>query len=251
MIFTNLDQICRRTLLEKSLPIHYYLEMLVHASACLRELSFDSLQIVNTVQLPINEYGAIDLPGDFVDDVALSAPGGLLEAIPHNDSITPIRYHDKNGQFVSPPSSSNNRDWNGIYGFFPGWAWYWNVNEYGEPTGRFFGARGASDKYGYNVIKERRQIQLTGFCQNFGSVVLVYISDGQTADNATQIDVEAFSCIQSWINWKKGPNADNPRAPEALLFNNDKRLLRARKNQLTSTDVVHVLRRAYTATIKN
>jgi len=251
MILSNLDQIVRRTLLEKSRPIHYYLEFLVHGSTCLRELSFDTLQIINTVQLPIGDYGEVNLPDDFVDDVMVSAPGGVLTPIPHNDSITPLRYHDTNGNFVSPPSPSANKDWNSIYGWFTGALWYWNVNEYGEPTGRFFGARGANDKYGYKVIKQRRQIQLTGYSQNCGSIALMYISDGQTIDNATQIDTEAFACIQSWINWKRGPNADNQRSPEAKLFDNDKRLLRARKDDLTATDVVHIVRRAFTATIKN
>lgn len=251
MILTNLDQICRRTLLEKGLPIHYYVEMLVHSSACIRELSFDSLQIINTVELPVDDYGAVDLPGDFVDDLGLSMPGGMLNPIPHNDSITPLRYHDEEGNFTTPPTP-NYEKWGSLaYGFYPGWFFYWNINDYGEPTGRYFGARGASDRFGYKVIKDRRQIQLTGFSSNFGSVVLMYISDGQSVDAATQIDTESFSSIQAWINWKRSPNSDNPFSPEAKMFDNNKRLLRARKDDLTKVDLIHIVRRSYTATMKS
>lgn len=251
MIFTNLDQITRRNLLERGLPIHYYLEELLHASSCIRELSFDSLYIVNTLSLPIGDYGEIDLPGDFVDDVCLClGNGGMLRPIPKNDMINPLRFHDSTGDYVKPPNNSLYRDYGYQFGFGPNWSFYWNINDYGEATGRFFGARGASDRIGYKVIRERRQIQVTAACTG-GEAVLMYISDGQRADNATQIDVEAFSTIQAWINWKRSPNADNPMSPEASSFNRAKRLLRARKDELTPVDVINIVRRSYTASIKS
>ena len=84
MILSTLDTIVRRGLLEQNLPIHYYFEYLVHSSTCIRELSFDTLKIVNTVSLPVNEYGGVDLPPDFVDDVAVCLPSGIaLQPLPH------------------------------------------------------------------------------------------------------------------------------------------------------------------------
>jgi hypothetical protein len=250
MIFSNLDQICRRTLLEKGLPIHYYLAELLFSSACVRELSFDTLQIINTVQLPVNEYNAVDLPGDFVDDLGLSIPcGGRLIPVPHDDSLTPLRYHDDTGAFVMPvtPTAAQGQT---TFGFAGGVLWYWNINDYGEPTGRFFGARGASDINGYKVVKERRQIQLS---PSFTSsvAVLSYISDGQSVDNASQIDVQAISTIQAFSNWKKSQNADRKDSPEARTFYNEKRLLRARLNPLTKTDIIQIVRRSFTAAMKN
>lgn len=251
MLFSNVDAIVRRTLLEKGLPLHWYLEFMVHATACIRELSFDTLQIINTLQLPVNSYNSVDLPDDFVDDLGLSIPcGGRLIAVPKDDSISPLRYHDDTGAYVPPVTQSNNINGQTFFGYTAGAIWYWNINDYGEPTGRFFGARGASDINGYNVVKERRQIQLSGTFTS-DTVVLSYISDGQRADNATQIDVQAHACIQAFINWKRNASADMKDAPEARTFYNEKRLLRARLSTLTKTDIIQVLRRSYSAAIKN
>jgi hypothetical protein len=251
MLFANLDQICNRTLLERGLPKHWYLEELMHSSACVRELSFDTLQIINTLQLPVNEYNSIDLPGDFVDDLGLSiAWGGRLVAVPKDDSLTPLRYHDDTGTYVPPVTDATNLSPQTTFGFGVGILWYWNINDYGEPTGRFFGAKGASNINGYKVVTERRQIQLS---QTFTAetAVLSYISDGQRADNATQVDVQATACIQAYSNWKKSPNRDNENSPEGRAYYNQKRLLRARKDDLTKTDIIQIVRRSYTASMKN
>jgi len=252
MIFSTLDTITRRTLLERSLPIHYYFERLLHHSTAIRELSFDTLKIVNTLLLPINasDY-TIDLPSDCVDVVAVSPPGGQLKPLPQNDDLTSIRYHDTSGNFAPPPFPDLNKNGTTIFGYLGSWYnWYWNINDYGESTGRYFGARGASDYNGYKVIKERRQIQLPR-SMNCGSLAVMYISDGQRVDNATQVDVEAISCIQSFGDWQASPNATNPFSPEAKRFDSQKRLLRARLDDLTNTDVIHIIRKSYTAAMKS
>lgn len=251
MIFSNIDSICRRTLLERGLPLQFYLEELLHSTACVRELSFDTLQIINTLQLPVNEYNSIDLPGDFVYDLGLSiAWGGRLVPVPKDDSLTPLRYHDDTGAYVNPTTDATGLSPQNTFGFGSGIGWYWNINDYGEPTGRFFGAKGASNINGYKVVTNRRQIQLS---QTFtaDTAVLSYISDGQRADNATQIDVQATACIQAYSAWKKSPNRDNENSPEGRGFYNQKRLLRARKDDLTKTDIIQILRRSYTASMKN
>lgn len=249
MLYTTLDTIIRRSLLESSLPIHYYAESLYHSSTCLRELTFDTLKIVNTRNLPIGAYGEIDFPEDFTDDVMLSlADGSTLRPIPHKESINPLRVHSTTtGQFESHPSSININ--NGDL-FFPfvGYTWFWNVSDYGEPTGRIFGSNGGNT-YGYKVIKERRQIQVYG-C-NGGNAILQYISDGQTIDNASMVDSLAFTTIQNYIIWKRSPNANNEYSPEAKMYYNTKRKLKARVSGLTGADVINIIRSSYTAAIKN
>lgn len=253
MIFTNLDILCRRWLLERGLPIHWYSEALFHASTAVRELSFDTLKIINVQALAVNDYGAIDLPDDFVDDISVCIPAGnQLVDIPKNDKLSPIRVHDATGAYV--PYSTNQTQLsdsinNTIMGFPGSWGWYWNVNEYGEPTGRFWGSKGGTSQ-GYKLIKERRQIQLT---DNFigSSVVLLYISDGQSANNASQIDTMAISCIQSYIDWKRSPNAAIKNSQEAATFYNEKRLLRARLSDVTMVEIKNIIHNAYSATIKN
>jgi hypothetical protein len=256
MKLATLDTIVRRGLIESGLPMHYYLEYMVHSATCLRELSFDTLKIVNTVHLPVNDYGAVDLPDDFVDDVAVSLPAGTtLQPLPHQEWINPIRTHNgTTGQFSVP--HNNAKEYANSAGaddsFFwgsAGWLWYWNVNDFGEPTGRFFGAKGGTQR-GYKVIKERRQIQMS-FDYSGKSIVLQYISDGQSIDNASQIDTQAIQCIRAWQEWKRSPGANNDYSAEAISFYNRKKQLRSRLSGLTLVDVKNALHQGYTAAVKN
>lgn len=253
MNLLTLDIVIRRSLLERSLPIHYYSEILFHQSAAIRELSKDTLQIINTVYLPVNAYGSVELPSDFVDDLAVSnSAGGNLTPIPHATNINPLRLKDSTGNFIPYPSTNVNLDDQTILNFYFGtfgWSWYFNFNDYGEPTGRYFGSNGGTS-IGYQVFRERRQIQLTGMSGCTG-IILMYISNGQSIDNATQIDWRAHRAIQCYSDWQRSPNASNLYSPEAKTYYNEKRLLRANMNEMTIEDVKNTFRSAYSAAIKN
>jgi len=252
MILNTLDQIIRRTLLENGYPIHYYAEYLFHASTCLRELTIDTLQIVNTADLALNSYNAAKLPIGYQDYVSVTIPiGGVLRPIAEKKSLNPLRQRDSNGNFVAytgfddltSPSQT-------IYGISSQWVWYWNFNSYGEPTGGYYGANGSDNRNGFEIFKQRREIQLT---QQFGSpnIIMIYISDGQNVDAASQIDAAAFTTIQAFINWKRSPNANNDYSPEARTFYNRKTMLKARLSDATLPNIREVLYRNYTASIKN
>lgn len=251
MIATTLDSITRRNLLESGCPIHFYPERLFHSATCLRELSFDSLQLINSANLPVDETGNIVTPADFVDDISVCIPAGQsLQALPKQDWITPLRIHNsQTGQYTSYGEEAAN-PLNVFFGYPIGaWTWFFNVDSFGSPTGRFFGAKGGTTS-GYQVFKQQRRIQMS---EDFigTNVVVIYISDGQSVDAATQIDPQAFATIDAFINWKISPNRDNDNSPEGRRFYNQRRLLRARLNPLTCTDIRNILSSAYTATIKN
>lgn len=249
MVFTNLDIIVRRTLLDNGIPIHYYAEFLFHASTCLRELTIDTLKIVNTRNLPIGDYGEVNLPEDFLDDVMVSFDSGsTLVGLPHKDSLNPLRVHSTTTGLFESQVPSTDLNSTGLFYPFIGYSWYWNVSDYGEPTGRVFGAGGGTG-YGYKVVKERRQIQVFG-C-NTGDCILQYISDGQSVDNASMIDTQAFYTIQNFITWKRSPNASNMFSPEGTLYRNEKRKLRARLSDLSNVDVINIFRKNYMAAAKN
>lgn len=253
MIVTNLDIICRRWLLERNLPIHFYFEALTHSSTVLQLLTQDTLQIVNSANLPVGGYGEVNLPDDFDDDLAVCIPNGqALTALPKQDWITPLRIHDTtSGSFVKYNELQDD-DADGeisFFGFSSGWSYYWNVDAYGGFLGRQFGSHGGTYA-GYKVLRERRQIQMTeGFANS--NIVLLYISDGQSVDNASQIDTKATQCIKSYIDWQRSPNAANELSPEGRAFYNQKRRLRTLLNGMTKTDIINTFRQSYTATIKN
>lgn len=188
MIFTNLDIITRRALLENGYPIHWYAEYLFNASTCLRELTIDTLKVINTKRLPISSEGYLDLPDDYMDDVALAFDlGAMLQPIPHKSNLNPLQIHSPTtGAFEKQPTISNVGIGTGdLFYPFVGYTWYWNVSDYGEPTGRVFGANGGNPN-GYAVFKERRQIQV--YSRNGGDAILQYISDGQSVDSASMVD---------------------------------------------------------------
>jgi hypothetical protein len=244
--------IIRRTLLEKGLPIHWYTEIMYHESSAIRELAKDTLQIVNAANLVINSYGAADLPGDFKDDVMVGIPvGELLQPIAKKDSISPLRLHNTTtGAFQSSVNQQNIDT--GEFMFFginTSFFWYWNVNEYGEATGRYFGANGGAYTNGYKIIKNRRQIQFTGTFSS-ENVVLLYVSNGQHIDNATQVDWDAFRAIQTYSEWQRSEGANDKDSREGRTYYNEKRLLRANKNDMTQTDIINIYRSNYTAAMK-
>lgn len=251
MEFCNLDMITRRTLLELGLPIHYYIEYLTHNASALRELNKDTLRIINSANLPVNDYKAVDLPADFVDDLAVCVPAGeFLQQVSKRSSINPLRLHSATtGEFV--PYTDINTSENSLFLGFPMvWSWYWNFTDYGEPTGRLFGSPGGARANGYEVFKERRQIQLT---QSFTSsnVILLYIGNGQSITNATQIDWAAFMAIQKFAEWQSSENRNNINSPEGRMFFNERRRLRSALNPLTKTDIVNIYRESYRASMKS
>lgn len=250
MIYTNADMLTRRGLLESGRPLHYYMEYLYHTVSCIRQLSIDTLKVVNVVKLKVNSYNAVDLPDDFVDDVGVSvSTSALYKMIPKRDSINDIISHSSiTGQFEPNPSSADLTVDDAFFGYNTGWLWFWNMNDFGEPTGRFFGAN-AGDSLGYKVIKERRQIQFDNYCGS--EVILLYISDGQSADSASQVDSLAWDAIRAYQNWKASPNADVEQSPEGMTWINQRRILRARLNDLTTVDIINIFRSHYKATIKN
>lgn len=255
MVLSTLDEITRRALLDNNVPIHFYFEYLNHAANCLRELNFDTLKIVNTANLPVNEYGAANLPDDFADDIAVCLPiGSALLPLPKQNWLTPLRIHDTtSGAFVPYDPDSTDEDDNTVWSLPFGYNYYWNVDSFGGATGRSFGGGGGTTS-GYKVIKERRQIQMTDdFVDSTGqtSIVLQYISNGQSVDNASQIDYMAFGVIRAWQEWKASPNRNNEYSPEARAFYNQKRRLRTLLNPLTVADVRNLFLRSYSASPKN
>lgn len=251
MITTSVDIITRRWLIDNQLPIHYYLEGLSHSATCLRELTFDVLKIINSVNLPVDNSGSIWIPDDFTDDLAVCLPfGQALSKLPKQDWITPLRIHDAStGQFT-PYQDQVNNNADSFCGYpLAGTIWFWNVNSFGEPTGGFYGSPGGTSS-GYKVFKQQRRIQLSEDLIGT-NVILLYIGDGQSIDNATQVDPLAFSTITSFIAWKRSPNRDNKDSAEGRNFYNERRKLVARLDDLTPEDIQNIRNNAYRASIKN
>lgn len=249
MILSTADKIMRGWLLKRGYPIHFYSEVAFHTCECIKMLCEDTLQVIQSANIPVESDGSVYLPDDFSDDLGLFLPiGGVLSPLAKQDYISPLRIHDTTtGQFVPPIDVTAPASIQQFFGFPSTWQYFWNVDDYANFQGRQFGGHGGTEM-GYKVFREQRRIQVT---YSFGgSVVLLYVGDGGSANNASQVDSRAVSCIQSFIDWQRSPNAAIKDSYEAHTFYNEKRRLRSLLNDTNITDIKNIFRRGYTAGIK-
>jgi len=234
---TTLDKIVRSVLLQKGLPLHYYMQFLKLSADCIRELSFDSARIVNTVELVVNQQDfSVPTPCDYVDWTKIGIPiGQKIRPIYEVDSINRLQAKNPDGQTTTFTSAQDNSQNN----LLPGWPGYWlfqNIDDLGENTGRQFGISAANTTNGFKVILEGNRIQLTeSFTEP--TIILEYISDCQSVDNASMVDPYAQAVIEAYDDWKFKLHIRRSGLGEVAtafdLFKRELRRYRARKSDLT------------------
>lgn len=232
MRYKSLHDIANSILLSKGSSIHLYMQVLKHAADCMRELSFDVTGTIRTKKLEINNYGAVELPCDYLDYVRIGRPGANVRPMPALLSGNRLVNLDANGNKIP-------------YG---GEQWVYG-DEYGSwvyPDGLHpFGDRSTD---GFMIVNERREVQFTNYREG-AFVILDYISDGSEIDNASQVDPYAQSCIEAYVEWKlKAFNRSISRGEanyERDEYYRQLRILRGRKNDMTPASVRASMQAAY------
>jgi len=244
MRYTSLHKVITGYLLQKRYPIHFYVEFLIYANRCLQELHFDTLGNVRVKKLPINEYGAVALPCDFMDWCKISVPiGEYTKPLANRPGLSRLNAFDSNGDKVAYSSVDTEvGTFNAL--FSNGWNTVrWNDKL--ESTGRGYGSRGDQTNT-FKVLLERNEIQVNSDIKAT-EIILEYISDGQESDNATRITPYAIATIEAYINWKYKENArsysETERSRAQREFDHQYRILRARKNSLTIADIKAIINR--------
>lgn len=235
MTVTNLDTIVRSLLMKKGYTMHWYVDFLLAASSCLRELHMDDLRAVNTKLLVLNDYSAATIPSDCLDVVRVGIKAGqYVRPLVPNSKINSL-YNMDDELSIIPYSGGSSTDTPLIYGT-GGFEWRTtHYNEYGENTGRYFGAGDTYNDY-YKVIPERNEIQVD---ETLGveEIVVEYISDGQDADAASKITPYAQATIEAYINWQHKENNRTyglgERQMAEMEYIKQRKILRARKSDLT------------------
>lgn len=238
MKYITLDHIVRSILAQRGLTIHWYVKYLKLAGDCLRELHFDTLRVVNYKLIDIDEKGAGDLPEDYVDWCKVGyGDTQILYPLVSYDGIKKAPNLDENDNEVP-------------YGVLPigdtSWyseCWEANINIHGEDLGRRFGVRQSSYGQGFKIIRERGIIQLSE-AVGLRQVMMEYISDGSSCSAASKIHPYAQKTIEDYGVWKNSRNRDNPRSPEAELFYESHRKLRARLDDFGYDEMVAVIENA-------
>jgi hypothetical protein len=247
MIYTSINTITRSILIKKSLPIHYYMRFLKFVCDAIRELSFDTLKVVNSVTLTINCNGNYaTLPADYVDYTLIGIPKGqFIQPAVNRDSITRLPNYNTTGQIIDYGIPENSID----FPFFPGFFMFQTIDDLGENVGRLYGYNTGYLANSYSVIKERGVIQ---FDENFPSptCALQYIGNGQSANSATQIDPLAQACVEAFADHQWELHKIKAQIGMIELkereFGKQWRLLRARLGGYTVDDIRQALKRGYT-----
>ena len=233
MRYTSLHKIVTGYLLKRRYPIHFYIEFLTHCAAGLTELHFDTLQNVETKLLPINNYGAITVPCDFLDWVKVGVPNGqYVRPLANRPGLSRLNNFDSSGNIIAFDADNILGDHSlGV-----------NVNEKYENTGRRYGARSNGNNT-FIYVKERGEIQLN-INIKATNIVLEYISDGSEPNNATKVNPYAITTLESYMNWQNKENSRTVGAGEKQRarsqYDHEHRLLRSRLNPLTKADVNYI-----------
>lgn len=240
MTVISLDQIVKNILLKRRYSIHYYLDFLVPAKDCLRELSFDlPMNTLRYKVLTLNSNNAVELPNDYQDWANVSyrmnqyliplIEDGSLDLVPNYDSNFDIQpYNQGIATDVNPGVVLYN-------GYLSPYWYMYNMDVYGENLGRQFGGVGGQADT-FKINKARNEIKIN---ENLAvtEIVLEYIGNGMDGDSATHIDLYAQATIEAYCMWQFYVNNRTYGAGEARVgeqeFIKQYQILRARFSDLT------------------
>lgn len=239
-------------LLQKNLPLHWYVNFLKYAADCVRELAIDSAHAINEVELTIDQRDwTVNLPCDYVDWIKVGIPEGqYVRPLTQRESFNRLTNYTSQGV---PTTYGAGTPQNVDFPFWPGFWMFQNVDDLGESVGRLYGFGAALYQNGFKVFPERGQIQLTQGLRS-RTIVLQYLSSGQTVNNATKIDPLCQACVEAYIDWKFKSHSKRFAPGEAeQAFGHYKielRRFRARKNDMTIADIKQAIFRNYVLTAK-
>lgn len=260
MVTISLDAITRNVLLRKSYPIHWYMQCLLYAKDCLRQLVEDDLEMTNTKILPVDlTTNTAQLPNDYLDYVLVAYQNGQyvvplvestgLDALPNYDTDWNEIKNGATNVFTNNLAGNTNLLL-GPYGFS---QWFTtHYNNFGENTGRFYGGIAYYDTF--TVIKKRNVIKLNNAITK-ANIALVYISNGMDSSTATQITPYAQDTIEAYIMWQlKEQNRSygiGERQVAESQYINQRKILRARLSDLSISKLKRIIHRTTMASPKN
>ena len=248
----SLNAVTRSTLSRLRKPVHYYYQFLKTSNDCLRELIFDTIQITNTVRLPLNEFYEAELPPDYVDFIKVGVQAGQYSRplVSKHTMNNLANFDPSTGEQINYPTYQYG-DVDEFGNLFQWWGV--NINTQGENTGGYYGIGAGSEPDTFKIIEGRNVIQCSSQV-GVSKIVLEYISDGTFANSATQIPVYAQKTIEEYSIWQFKLNSKSFGAYDAndaeRVFNRQHEILRARKNNLTPELVERIINRNRKASIK-
>jgi hypothetical protein len=243
----TLDNVIRRTLAMKGLPIHYYMTMLLYSRRGLDEMSFNSLQKVSTAVLTFDAANQCNLPSDYVEAVDIWwEQGDKAKALGFGERMN-FRNTNDTGFAVVADQITLSSSFNTPSLWMPNF-----YNEFGTGKGRMFG----SNVIFHNTFTINRE---AGFIRRdnqnalITSITLVYLTTPQkNASAQTVIHPMAQNALIDYLNWKWDEYTKHPDYPNRRKeFYNQYRILRAMLDKTSTVEIMRSLRKHINLTIKN
>lgn len=243
---TTIDSIVRKALLEKELPIHYYVLFLSAALESLREIHFDVIANTRTAKLTLNEFNEAPLPEDYIDWIRVGVPSGRhIVPLGVNSSFnlkTNISSTGVRSSYGDSPQyleiGNTPFSWGGFY------------NSYGESVGRHFNTSGKLRNDEFQVDRQRWKVIAGQYLVEDDVIYMDYISDSP-AHAASLVHPYAETTIQAFIWWRYSANqklGDQDRRKRE--FYNQLRTLRARIDPITKEEIIRLYRASVQPTTK-
>ena len=233
--FVTLDEVIQGLLVDEGKSSeHEYLRYFNIGLRGLKELNFDTVRQIKSVELQLDNKNTVTLPSDYVSYIKIGVADnngnvsymGLRENInfvPGTQSTT-VQDNTEN-----PPIFSYNNYDNSLWG------------RYGQG-----GGNNANGYYRENL--DNRTIELSN---SNGPIILEYVSDGSTGLTGTEIKIHAFAeeALRSFIYWKsvqrkRAINMNEKMAAKNEYYN-QKRLSRARMQSFNKNEALQTSRKAF------
>ncbi len=238
MVTISLDQITRNVLLRKGYSLHWYMQAILFAKDCLRQLVEDDLQVTNSKIIPVDQTtNCAVIPSDFLDYIVVGYRNGqAIVPLVESNSLDDIDNYDSDWNSVrigSENAAASNSNSN-LYGYYGFGSWFVNhYNNWGENVGRFYGGVAYYDTF--KIIKKRNVIKINN-ALSLCNIALVYISNGMDSSTATQITPYAQETIESYIYYQFKLNNRTSSLGEIKMAEDDyiknRIILRARMSDL-------------------
>ena len=232
--FIPVDEVIQNLLIEEGKSSeHEYLRYFNIAMSGLKELNFDTVRQIKTIELSIDHKNTISLPSDYVSYVKIATAGsnGELNQLGRRDKInlvhgaTSTNVEDK----TQHPVFTDNTPGDGLWG------------RYGQG-----GGNNANGYYRENFDEETIE-----FSDVTGTVIIEYISDGSSDLEGKDIKVHSFAeeALKSYIYWKsiyrKRAINMNEKMVAKKEYYNQKRLARARMQSFNKQEAMQTTRKAF------
>ena len=199
----------------------------------LKELNFDTVRQIKTIELPLDHKNTVRLPSDYVSYTKIGVIGGNGEMnyLGQKNKINLVHGSKStiSDTTTDPPIFTDNIPGDGIWGRY--------------------GQGGGNNANGY--YRENMEEGTIEFSNAKGSIILEYISDGSTGLSGDEIKIHAFAeeALKAYVYWKSIYRKRAINMNEKMIakkeFYNQKRLARARMQSFNKEEALQTTRKAF------